>query len=249
MQASVSSQKSSLRKLMKSVLSAISADEKERQSRAVVNYLLSGGSKHFAQATNVALYLAMKHEEVDTTPLVECLLRQNDSLDEKQRKRIYVPHIEWKPAAATAQDPSAPKSDMRFYELQSYHQYLTCMNDNNKYKIRQFSEEALDQLQHCDESQLDLVIVPGLTFDEDVTRSGDQKPISRLGRGKGYYDRFLSRIPQCHTIAIGFNQQWMPFNTEITNTFKHLPADSLLDAYLDEFVCERIVTEKQIYSS
>jgi len=49
---------------------------------------------------------------------------------------------------------------------------------------------------------LDLVIVPGVAFD---------KKGNRLGRGKGFYDRFLSRIPtDTPVIGLAFDFQILP---------------------------------------
>lgn len=53
-----------------------------------------------------------------------------------------------------------------------------------------------------DLEDLDLVIVPGLAFD---------KRGRRLGRGKGYYDRFLSRLPAgAATVGLAFDFQILP---------------------------------------
>ena len=49
---------------------------------------------------------------------------------------------------------------------------------------------------------LDLVVVPGLAFD---------KRGNRLGRGKGYYDRFLARIPKkTKSIGLAYSFQILP---------------------------------------
>ena len=49
--------------------------------------------------------------------------------------------------------------------------------------------------------EVDLVIVPGLVFDEKL---------ARYGRGRGYYDRFLCKLPkQTILIAIGYDFQLM----------------------------------------
>lgn len=49
---------------------------------------------------------------------------------------------------------------------------------------------------------LDLVVVPGLAFD---------KKGNRLGRGKGFYDRFLDKLPKrTASVGLAFNFQILP---------------------------------------
>lgn len=48
----------------------------------------------------------------------------------------------------------------------------------------------------------DLIVVPGMAFDDHG---------NRLGRGKGYYDRFLAQHAHVHTIGVCFNFQKVPF--------------------------------------
>ena len=49
-----------------------------------------------------------------------------------------------------------------------------------------------------DHEAIDVAIVPGMAFDAEG---------HRLGRGKGYYDRFLSRVPYLHKIGLCFSWQ------------------------------------------
>lgn len=48
---------------------------------------------------------------------------------------------------------------------------------------------------------IDLIIVPGMAFDTNG---------HRLGRGRGYYDRFLALHPQVYTIGLCFDFQLLP---------------------------------------
>lgn len=67
--------------------------------------------------------------------------------------------------------------------------------------------------------KLDLVIVPGLAFD---------KAGNRLGRGKGYYDRFLEhRFRKAPSIGLAFDFQILP---NLTYTSKDARVDKILFA-------------------
>ena len=58
------------------------------------------------------------------------------------------------------------------------------------------------QKRFCGIKALDLVIVPGVAFD----RRGN-----RLGRGKGYYDSFLQKLPNdTPSIGLAFDFQILP---------------------------------------
>ena len=64
--------------------------------------------------------------------------------------------------------------------------------------------------------QLSIAIVPGMAFD----RQGH-----RLGRGKGYYDRFLSQIPNIYIIGVCFPFQML----------ESIPSEST-DVVMDEVI-------------
>ena len=48
----------------------------------------------------------------------------------------------------------------------------------------------------------DLIVVPGMAFDAKG---------HRLGRGRGYYDRFLAQHPNTYTIGLCFDFQLVPY--------------------------------------
>ncbi len=64
--------------------------------------------------------------------------------------------------------------------------------------------------------QIDVAVIPGMAFDDYG---------NRLGRGKGYYDRLLEKIPQCYKIGICFDFQ----------KFTHIPTGPY-DVKMDEVI-------------
>lgn len=68
-----------------------------------------------------------------------------------------------------------------------------------------------------DYAAIDLAIIPGVAFD----RNGN-----RLGRGKGYYDRLLPRIPAAYKVGLCFRFQLLD----------EIPAEAH-DVRMDEIIC------------
>ncbi|MFH1594718.1 MAG: 5-formyltetrahydrofolate cyclo-ligase [Candidatus Omnitrophota bacterium] len=68
--------------------------------------------------------------------------------------------------------------------------------------------EPLENRKNVKLDLIDLVVIPGVAFDEENMR---------LGRGKGYYDRFLEKLPG-GTVTVG-----LAFDFQIV---KDLPQDS-----------------------
>lgn len=71
----------------------------------------------------------------------------------------------------------------------------------------------------CAPSQIDLVVVPGVAF----TRSG-----GRMGRGRGYYDRYLSQ-PELRAVKVG-----VCFAHQIVDTLPAEPHDVAMDRVISE---------------
>jgi len=64
------------------------------------------------------------------------------------------------------------------------------------------AEPQFDPHKELSLKDIDVVVVPGLAFDRDN---------NRLGRGKGYYDRFLSTLPKTvSTVGLAFDFQLAP---------------------------------------
>lgn len=55
-----------------------------------------------------------------------------------------------------------------------------------------------DRCEECSLHLIELALVPGIAFDRFN---------QRLGRGKGYYDRFLAELPQVSAYGLGFLEQ------------------------------------------
>lgn len=86
--------------------------------------------------------------------------------------------------------------------LESQNIILPCkLNDFPDLKHGPLSilQPSKEKIQNVPMSAIDLIIVPGIAFD---------KKGNRLGRGKGFYDRFLHLIdPETTKIALAFSFQ------------------------------------------
>jgi 5-formyltetrahydrofolate cyclo-ligase len=158
--------KRELRKEMIQRRSALSKTEAKQKTQKIHQVLLRQESVKRAQSILVYLNFG---DEIDTRPVIDLWLREN--------RRIYVPVMKPKTRILVP-----VRIDHGFRELPV-----------NSFGIQ---EPPLEGAETALLEELDLVIVPGLAFDQ----AGN-----RLGYGGGYYDRLLPQLRfDASAIAMGY---------------------------------------------
>lgn len=159
-------------KLRKAILKKLRDHKEEnrlRKSLRIAKKLFL--QKEFVKAKTVLFYLSFDGE-VETVNMIKRSI--------KKGKKVAVPVINKQTRGIT---PSILKDVDKELKAGPYGVY----HPKEEY-LRPILLESID-----------LVIVPGLAFDE----AGN-----RLGRGMGYYDRFLSRLPkEVPTLGLAFDFQ------------------------------------------
>lgn len=174
-------EKQALRRQVKTLIKALSTQERLQASRAVMARLEK--EEHVLQARTIVLFSSLP-DEISTREMLE----------------RYA-------ASKTVLLPVVNGDDLLLCPFQGFSQMK-----KGAYSI----SEPLDSSHPLtDLSSIDLVIVPGVAFDAQG---------HRLGRGKGYYDRLLSRtdLHRAYKIGICFACQMV----EAIPTEKH---DMMMD--------------------
>lgn len=123
----------------------------------------------FKKAKVIALY-ASKGEEVDTKRIAEYAINLN--------KTIAFPK-------------TYEAGMMKFYRIDT----LNDLEYSNSFKLYE-PRESLENL--INKSDIELMIIPGVCFDEFN---------NRIGFGKGYYDRYLYGCDKIYKMGICFSEQ------------------------------------------
>jgi 5-formyltetrahydrofolate cyclo-ligase len=163
-------------------LRQLSNEEKTTYSKSLIHYLLN--TNEYKTCTHICCYVPMLREEVNTIPIIEHSLDLN--------KKLYVPVMMEGDHIEMLNVPS--RTDFDTFSTNSYG-ILEPPNDSIPSR-----SNILDDINANSDV---LFVIPGLAFDR---KNG------RLGRGKGYYDRFISKLrtsqsATTHLIALCFDCQ------------------------------------------
>lgn len=105
--------------------------------------------------------------------------------------------------------------------------FLPVVLDNFEMELHKFSRKdnmsegafnIMEPIGHkyTDFDSIDVAVIPAIAYDEKN---------NRLGRGKGYYDRFLAKIPLAYKIGICFDFQKI---TDIPADNNDVPVDEVI---------------------
>ena len=170
--------KESLRKKMRERLRANKQEilnTQKKQSQLVCEKIVK--MKEFESARVVCAYVALeKLFEVDVSSIITMALESD--------KEVYVPIVDDK------------NSNCRFLRIRDLDRDVVrrTMGIMEPTEIDWRTNERREDLQKSEGRKVDIVICPGLAFD---------KACNRLGRGGGYYDKFMSSSVTRDSLKIG----------------------------------------------
>ena len=133
------------------------------------------------------MYLSIDGKEIQTARIIEDALRV--------RKQVFVPYVH---QLATSDSDRASAMDMlALHSIEDLNGF-----EKDRWGIPSIPSGTVSSRKNCfgghgigevegqqalDRAGLDLIIIPGMAFD---------RGLGRLGHGRGYYDRFLSRCAE-----------------------------------------------------
>lgn len=152
---------------------------------------------------------ARRRNQPDKDQLSRRIVETALSLAEVQAARTLLFYVDVRDEVRTRHAlPGALSSDRRIIvpwccdagELQLFHLEELSELETGRYGILEPRPDLCERPEkRLPPGELDAVLVPGVAFD---------KTGSRLGHGKGYYDRLLNRIrPDCSLIGLAFECQ------------------------------------------
>ncbi|GAA5949939.1 hypothetical protein JCM3765_007744 [Sporobolomyces pararoseus] len=196
--------KMALRKQITARLRALPPARVASESQTIVDHLLR--SSYYISAKNISCYLSLPVGEVQTDQIIRHALA-ND-------KKVFVPYC-----------PVADKTTMKMLRLKGVEHFEGLKE--NRWGIRELNPSEIADMEDAEDSNsggLDLILVPGLAFD---------KKRRRLGHGRGYYDRYITKCldyparfdkPPPRTVALALEEQMAKEGEDIpTNEWDRLP--------------------------
>jgi len=193
----VVTRKKECRKKIRDAIKALTFEDIQSQSQCVWDRLVDLPA--YKTAKSIGLFLSMPMGEINTDPILNHAV--------KHGKDIYVPEVGMNFESAQmelikvileTQDPTFHKSW-----------------PTNRWSI---PEPPPDMPRVAAKpGDLDLLVVPGLGFDENC---------NRLGQGKGYYDRFIARMTAGDTVlplvGVALAAQWTGLDIPVNSYDKQM---------------------------
>ncbi|KAL8952276.1 MAG: hypothetical protein Q9222_001807 [Ikaeria aurantiellina] len=227
--------KKELRRVTRQGLSHIPDSSIHRQSCAAQETLLA--LPEYQAAKRISIYVSMPKGELSTRSLVL------DAL--KRGKEVFIPYI----YKVSAPQLGAPASVMDMVSLLSAEDFKALESDS--WGIPTPNETSLVGRKRCLEDHdheldgaqkngrgfegVDIMVMPGVTFD---------RRLARLGHGKGYYDFFLARYQ--HLLEVSFGPKGkMPFLVGLALEEQLLPTGQEIPVGTSDWRLDALIAGEQ----